>query len=318
MFEYVKDPKLTWPKGRTKRDCTKGIVIHHTANRGVSSKTLHQNALNQGWNGFPYNFYVRLDGTIWEGRGLEYIGSHAGRKHVRNDKEWAAGAHNNNETVGIGFEGHYHPSSSIKPDTKMPAAQFNAGVRLIQDLLEYYGDDLFIKGHRDMPSTSTACPGDYFPFDELVREARNQSAKNMNETEPKPEEVADVHVVKKGETFSKIAAQYGMNVKELLSYNPHIKDPGAVKVGDKIYLEENSELFLKRVIKVKSPLMKGDDVLEIQTRLNNTIKANLKTDGKYGNGSASAVKKFQKSKGLKADGIVGKDTCRALEMEWVG
>lgn len=58
MFEYVKDPKLKWPSGRVKRDVTNGIVIHHTANRGVSPQTLHQNALNDGWKGFPYNFYV--------------------------------------------------------------------------------------------------------------------------------------------------------------------------------------------------------------------------------------------------------------------
>ena len=173
MFEYVKDAGLVFTNSRAKRKATKGIVIHHIAGKNATVKAIHNAEISgRGWIGIGYNFYVRKDGTIWNGRGLEYVGAHCGRKHVRNDAEWDEGKYNNDQTVGIGFEGYYHPWSEGTPDTEMPKAQFNAGVKLIKDLLAYYGDDLFIKRHREMPSTATSCPGDYFPFDEMVKAAR--------------------------------------------------------------------------------------------------------------------------------------------------
>ena len=198
MFEYVKDAGLKFTAERTKRKTTKGIVIHHIAGKNATVKAIHNAEISgRGWIGIGYNFYVRKDGTIWNGRGLEYVGAHCGRKHVRNDKEWDAGEHNNDQTVGIGFEGYYHPWSDGTPDKKMPDAQFNAGVKLIKDLLAYYGDDLFIKKHKEMPSTSTSCPGDYFPFDEMVTVARGK------ETTPAPVEVAP-----KPATTEKVETKY--------------------------------------------------------------------------------------------------------------
>lgn len=233
---------------------------------------------------------------------------------MRNDKEWAAGANNNNETVGIGFEGHYHPSSSYTPDVKMPSAQFNAGVRLIKDILAIYGDYLFIKGHKQMPSTSTACPGNYFPFEELVAAARDKSFNS--EVEEKDEDELEVYVVKKGDTLSRIAAENGLTLSELMSLNPQIKDPNSINIGDEIYLTEGHSFVLKRTIKVAMPLMNGEDVKVIQSKLNKLISAGLKEDGKYGNASAAAVKKFQKNNKLTADGIVGKKTAEKLGLVW--
>ena len=56
----------------------------------------------------------------------------------------------------------------------------------------------------------------------------------------------------------------------------------------------------------------GEDVRRLQNRLN-TLGYNCgSADGIYGNGTYSAVVKFQKDKGLDADGIVGQQTWRAL------
>ena len=102
------------------------------------------------------------------GRGLETIGAHAGRKNTASP-EYGAGVHNNDQTVGIGFQGYYHPGHKLSRKD-MPAVQFNAGVRLIRDLLTAY-PGVWIKGHRDMPATNTVCPGSYFPFAAMVAEA---------------------------------------------------------------------------------------------------------------------------------------------------
>jgi len=58
-------------------------------------------------------------------------------------------------------------------------------------------------------------------------------------------------------------------------------------------------------------LVKGDDVRQLQQAL---IAAGftLQADGVFGEGTAEAVKKFQKEKGLPADGIAGAKTLATL------
>lgn len=56
----------------------------------------------------------------------------------------------------------------------------------------------------------------------------------------------------------------------------------------------------------------GDDVAAIQAQLNN-LGFNVGTaDGDFGDLTANAVKSFQRSRGLEADGVVGAQTYRAL------
>lgn len=58
----------------------------------------------------------------------------------------------------------------------------------------------------------------------------------------------------------------------------------------------------------------GDEVRAIQTKLNE-LGYNLKVDGIYGSATKQAVIAFQKSKGLTADGIAGKNTLAALGIQ---
>jgi len=57
---------------------------------------------------------------------------------------------------------------------------------------------------------------------------------------------------------------------------------------------------------------RGEDVATLQSLLNTNINAKLKVDGNFGNQTQMAVMAFQRSKGLKADGIVGALTWAAL------
>jgi hypothetical protein len=56
----------------------------------------------------------------------------------------------------------------------------------------------------------------------------------------------------------------------------------------------------------------GDDVRRIETRLATLKLYTGAMDGSYGGGVESAVKAFQRSHGLAADGVVGDDTWKAL------
>ena len=69
----------------------------------------------------------------------------------------------------------------------------------------------------------------------------------------------------------------------------------------------------RQTLKLTSPLMKGDDVKEFQNLVTNRGFSCGTIDGKYGEKSVSACKKFQSSAGLSADGICGPDTWNKLE-----
>jgi hypothetical protein len=69
---------------------------------------------------------------------------------------------------------------------------------------------------------------------------------------------------------------------------------------------------MARELMVTSPIMRGDDVLAVQTRLSALGYAPGPVDGAYGPTTAAAVKDFQASHDLAADGIVGPQTLAAL------
>lgn len=68
-----------------------------------------------------------------------------------------------------------------------------------------------------------------------------------------------------------------------------------------------------RTLKYKLPLMKGDDVKQLQETLNKLGYSCGTPDGKFGTNTRSAVKKFQKANKLDSDGIVGAKTWAKLE-----
>ncbi|MEY8382725.1 peptidoglycan-binding protein [Christensenellaceae bacterium 44-20] len=75
---------------------------------------------------------------------------------------------------------------------------------------------------------------------------------------------------------------------------------------------------LSRLLKRAKPMMKGEDVRAAQRALigKGYSCGNGGADGAFGDGTRGAVMRFQKAHGLKADGIIGKDTCAKLGGKW--
>lgn len=144
----IVDPGLTFSGSRTKRTKTEGILIHHPDADWTVQQVHNYHKNTNGWIGIGYNFYIDKDGTIYSGRGMEYVGAHC--------------TNYNSKTIGVCCRGQYHDR-----DTSMPDAQFNALVWLLQYLRGVYGSSIYIKGHRDV--ASTACPGQYFPLAEAQK-----------------------------------------------------------------------------------------------------------------------------------------------------
>lgn len=146
----IDHPELKNLKNYGTRTQTTGIVIHHPALYEGSVQRIHDAELSR-LGGFPYNYYVRKNGSI-----------HRIRNH------YAIAAHctgQNTTTIGVCYEGYYHPNPNGKFDKVMPAVQFNAGVWLLRYLISLHPNipsQKGIEGHRKYKAT--ACPGDYFPM----------------------------------------------------------------------------------------------------------------------------------------------------------
>lgn len=144
MSIAIIDSGLRFTNALTRRSKTTAIILHHVAGTG-SVEMIHQEHLARGWAGIGYNFYIRLDGSVWLGRGWDKIGAHAGSESGYNSK-----------SIGICFEGDYTKLAS------MPEAQFEAGIELIKMALAKYSTIKEIKGHGEV--YATACPGPNFPL----------------------------------------------------------------------------------------------------------------------------------------------------------
>ena len=145
-----------------------------------------------------------------------------------------------------------------------------------------------------------------------------------------PKAPGGTYTVKKGDTLSAIAKEHGVSVATLQSLNG-IKNPNLIKVGQVLKLTGSSTSSSKPsskktsyalpsgVIRVTSPMRKGDDVRRIQNALASLYfypdkgAKNNGIDGVYGPKTANAVKRFQSVNGLTADGIYGPKTKAKLE-----
>ncbi|MCO4849704.1 N-acetylmuramoyl-L-alanine amidase [Bacillus vallismortis] len=138
------------------------------------------------------------------------------------------------------------------------------------------------------------------------------------------------YTIKKGDALSVIAQKTGVSMATLQSLNG-IKNPNLIKVGQVLKLKGSSTSSPKPsskkmsyalpsgIYKVKSPMMKGASVTQIQKALAalyfypNKGAKNNGIDGVYGPKTANAVKRFQSVSGLAADGIYGPKTKAKIE-----
>ena len=147
------DPGLTFSHELVQRLTTDTIILHHL--NGLNTVgNVHRDHLNRGWKGIGYNFQVNRNGTIWRGRGMDYIGAHT--------------LNNNARSIGIALQGRFNDH-----DRSMSNAQFDSLMWLIRHIHSIYGE-LPVVGHRDVGQSS--CPGRFFPMAEVQRlQFRDQS-----------------------------------------------------------------------------------------------------------------------------------------------
>ncbi len=134
-------------------------AIHHTAGSQTyggtvqgSVQALQAYAMSSGeYCDIPYQFLVGYDGTLWEGRELTYTSG-------------ATGGGNNDGNIAICFLGCYHPTDCGDTPDEATDAMIAWARLLLETLAAEHGytvDEDTVRGHRDWPGNSTACPGEY-------------------------------------------------------------------------------------------------------------------------------------------------------------
>ncbi|MBO5283641.1 MAG: N-acetylmuramoyl-L-alanine amidase [Lachnospiraceae bacterium] len=268
----------------TKRKKTTMLIIHHAAAPSASVETIHKWHLGRGWLGIGYNFYVRRDGTVYQGRGWEYVGAHC--------------AGYNSASVGICLEGNY------ETDQDMPAAQYEAAVQLIRQALDKYPTITEICGHK--AHGATACPGRYFPLADMIADAKGT-------------ETVDPATSTNTATST---ITYNANVESLqeaLNADGITDAAGRSLVVDGLK-GANTSVAIKKTLLKAGTLSEGryrvgstgEVVRWVQARLNVLLSVNLAEDGKYGNDTRAAVLQWQEINNLSMDGVAGVDTITSL------
>ena len=167
---------------------------------------------------------------------------------------------------------------------EMPNAQKEALKWLVAELKQKYNITK-VQKHKDVCATS--CPGDKYPFDEIVNGIQ---ASNV----PQTEFVTDNKEQRIKELQSLLNKVYNAKLDVDGIIGPLTND-ALRKVALKNYCANVLVKF-------------------VQTRLimNGRGVGNCGIDGKYGKDTENAVRKFQQTKGLVIDGIAGINTIKAL------
>lgn len=144
------------------------LVVHHTATpTSWTVERLRKLHVEQnGWRDIGYHYVIRLND---EG----FAETHIGRPHDGSTdlEPWEYGAHvrgSNSRSLGLAMVGNW---SEDTPDPRIRVQLVGELIRLciVHDL-----DSESIKGHNEMPDTSTECCGTLFDMEALRRDVAHQ------------------------------------------------------------------------------------------------------------------------------------------------
>ena len=146
----IQDVDYTWAEELNYKNKPEMLIIHHTADSGITPERMNEIHIENGWAGIGYHFYIRTDGTIYRGRPENAVGAHAKR--------------NNKNSIGIALEGNFEKDNPTE-------AQMKSLVKLSADMIIKYNlNDVL--GNRDV--YETLCPGENLSIEDLKDRISNE------------------------------------------------------------------------------------------------------------------------------------------------
>ncbi len=282
----------------TKRSRTEQTILHHAGGKYFSVEDIHRMHLNRGYSGIGYHIYIRLDGSVYEGRPIDTIGAHA--------------SGSNSNSIGICFEGNFEIEH-------MPEAQKQAGKEVVAYIKDLYGISK-IKGHRDV--NATACPGKNFPFDEIAGATEYSKDDNPNVDSELVDEDLFLQVVKAGQIHATNFTGYGLTVDG--KRGPQTKRASIMVLQTAMNLDYNAGLKvdgywgkLSRNAFGYHYVKKGETqylvtALEILLMLKGYAPDGVESPGIFDDNLATIVRAYQKNNGLTVDEVAGYYTFMSL------
>lgn len=289
---------LKFKNSLTRRSKTTAIVLHHAAASKCGVNDVHSWHLSNGWTGIGYHFFVRKDGSVWQGRPIDRLGAHA------------KGA--NSYSIGVCFEGDYTRET-------MPEAQLAAGQELVSYIKSKYPSITKILKHKDV--CATTCPGAKFPFDKLASgKVSGGDTVNAAAGIIKPDNNCPVYAHPTASAVRVATMQAGTRYSYKSVYI------GGDKVKWYLVKVENATGWVSEKALHGCPYTepkvttyagcpRGDNVRWVQWHL---VRAGYNIgesgiDGSFGPATDAAVERFQRAKKLQVDGRVGPATRKALK-----
>ena len=227
------------PTGGLDPGDVRGAAIHHTAGTNNYSQSEVPGILRaiqvyhvsgRGWYDIGYNFLVDRFGRIWEGRagGIEttWKGVHS---HSFNGEVFGVSVMGNFQQVAV-------PAAVMDSLVKLIVWKFNLHGIDAAGVLLHKGTQVFptILGHRDVPESSTACPGTYLYALLPTLRSRVIAAQHLPAYEFDADVTGDDRqdlLVLSGDTVHVFEEDLTGGVSEPVSLEGHLPYYGATEVG---------------------------------------------------------------------------------------
>lgn len=263
-----------------KRKTTDKIILHHADAEVCTPEDIHRWHLNKGWSGAGYQYLVRKDGTKYSLRPEDTVGAHA--------------YGSNYNSIGICAEGNYMEKT-------MPEAQKKSIIELVNYLKDKYNINV-VQRHKDVCATS--CPGDNYPFDEIVKGIVEPTVKVEGK-------VADIQMY--------LNNTYGFNIAVDNIYGNQTKKALVKALQIELNEQFNRNLVVDGIFGSKTKA----ECITVRNGATGNITYLIKAmlichsidvtlDNRYNNETVEAVKEFQERNNLVVDGLTGKNTFERL------
>ena len=238
-------------------------------------------------------------------------------------RSWASCSYDNDSqaiTIEVANDGG-------APDWHVSDAAFESLVRLCVDICQRYGFRLYYDGTPNGSLTrhnmfyATACPGPFLQSNfSFLAEEVNRRLDGSTPTPPTPEPVPPKDIVSQYQTW--LNNTYGFNLDVDGIYGPDTNLKGVMALQTEYNNQWGAGLVVDGIFgpatKSQSPVlnigMSGNITKNVQYMLeiNGFSVGSYGCDGIYGYGTCNAVKEYQASKGLSADGLCGPETFYSL------
>lgn len=328
----------------------KKIVLHHAEALICTVQQIHSWHLGNGWAGIGYHFFVRKDGTIYRGRPENAIGAHVSGANTNTLGICAEGSYMteimptaqlnaikwliqylDNKYGQLPIYGHREVGSSNCPGTNYPLAELKARKGIVQT--ETKVENVVVTTHPITETKSNVqkakeyvgsrCKelqeklillgyncGGYGADSQFGQGTYNSLIQFQKEHGLVADGLAGT------KTFAKldevIASKCISNVNTGEDWIRRLQNECNVQGFSNQKVDGIAGLATLARCPVLRKGAQGNITKLLQEKLVSLGYSTNGVDGIFGSGTYSAVREFQKTRGLSVDGIVGQDTWRKL------